>query len=457
MKRTLSSVLLASMVMSFNTVFAQETFFGSLDQDLVFNNGVLLQGVTASADGVSSIGLTGTGTLTVASAVGGGFPRLMVIGGTTITSTRAFSAEETNKTNWSGQFNSPSSTSKPGFFDIVDPGASFSSDYEAVEAFGIGLANETFTYSIGAEVVFPVSAQNNQKLYLAEENTDLTWTIDQSTFCIVSDNLCFMTLDSLNKVALIKEKFETCPVTQIANGTVGTAPNCIFTCSNGFKLNEAANGCEAVLGNEAFENQFNETTAQTDTVAAQQVFENQIAAPLKEYDFPPGHFRYRASGENFYRYLNDEGLTGDIWQDPTARNQINAETEAGKVRLVNTSYMSRNPRSAEEQLSAQTTAKSEAQMKEDNEGFMNYLITMRNYFGDNAAENNFTTLSADGETQQVAESESTTNGEASSGGEESGGTFLSSGGAMLPSTGPGIFVTIAVVGFALMMFGARRS
>jgi hypothetical protein len=445
------------MLMSFSTASAQETFFGSLDSDLVFNNGVLLQGVTSSSDGVASIELSGSGTLTVASAVGGGFPRLMVIGGTTITSTRAYSAEETNKTSWSGQFNSPSSAAKPGFFDIVDPGAGFASDYEAVDAFGLGLANETFTYSTAAEMVFPVSAQDNQKLYLAEENTDLTWTVAKDTFCLVSDNLCFMSMSSMNKIALIKEKFETCPVTNITNGTVGTAPNCIYTCTNGYALNDDANGCEAVVGMEDFENQFNETTTETNSVAQQAVFENQIAAPVKEYEFPPGHFRYRASGENFYRYLDEEGLTGEVWVDPTERNQINGESDAGKARLVNTSYLSRNPRSAEEQLSAQNSTKSAEQVKEDDESFMSYLITMRNYFGENAQENTFTTLSADSGSDSVA-ADTTTNGEAStSGGEESGGTFLSSGGAMLPSTGPGIFVTIAVVGFALMMFGARRS
>lgn len=456
MKQLLSSVLLASMVMSFSTASAQETFFGTLDNDLVFNNGVLLQGVTASSDGVGSIALEGAGTLTVASAVGGGFPRLMVVGGTTITSTRAFASDETNPTTWSGQFNSPSSAAKPGFFDIVDPGAGFSSDYEAVEAFGLGLANETFTYSTAAEMVFPVSAQDNQKLWLANENADLTWTVNKNEFCIVSDNLCFMSLGSMNKVALIKEKFETCPVTQITNGNVGTVPNCIYTCTNGYALNDDATGCEAVVGIEEFENQFNETTAETNTVAEQQVFENQIAAPVKEYEFPPGHFRYRASGESFYRYLDEEGLTGEVWVDPTERNQININTDAGKARMINTSYLSRNPRTAEEQLSAQATSKSEAEAKEDDESFMNYLITMRNYFGDNAAENNFATLSAEGGADTVA-SETTTNGEVSTASEETGETFLSSGGARLPSTGPGIFVTIAVVGFALMMFGARRS
>lgn len=456
MKRTLSSVLLATMIMSFSTASAQETFFGTLDQDLVFNNGVLLQGVTASSEGVGAFILDGTGTLTVASAVGGGFPRLMVIGGTTITSTRAFSDEETNKTTWSGQFNSPSSAAKPGFFDIVDPGATFSADYEAVEAFGIGLSNETFTYSTGAEMVFPVSAQDNQRLWLAEENADLTWTVDKTAFCIVSDNLCFMSLTSMNKIAFIKEKFDTCPVANIANGNVGTAPNCIYTCSSGFALSEDANSCEAVVSVDDFENQFNETTGVADTSAQQQVFENQIAAPIKEYEFPPGHFRYRASGDNFYRYLDEEGLTGEVWVDPTAKNQINIESDAGKARMINTSYLSRNPRTAEEQLSAQASSKSAAQAKQDDESFMSYLITMRNYFGDNAAENNFTTLSAEGGAEAVA-SETTTNGEAATASEETGETFLSSGGAMLPSTGPGIFVTIAVVGFALMMFGARRS
>jgi|GEM_PF-5910420 len=77
---------------------------------------------------------------------------------------------------------------------------------------------------------------------------------------------------------------------------------------------------------------------------------------------------------------------------------------------------------------------------------------MRNHFGENSQENNYTALSAEG--GEAAEGEAST-GEITDTNNE-GGEFLSSG-PLLPSTGPGIFVTIAVVGFALMMFGARRS
>ena len=94
---------------------------------------------------------------------------------------------------------------------------------------------------------------------------------------------------------------------------------------------------------------------------------------------------------------------------------------------------------------------------------MKYLITMRNYFGDNAQENNFTAMSAESSTApatpaeggETAEEGGASTGSPTEGGAE-GGEFLSSG-PLLPSTGPGIFITIAVVGFALMMFGARRS
>ena len=449
MKRTLSSLLVATVALGFQQVSAQETFFGSLDSDVVYNNGVLIQGVTATADGVANIKLEGTGTLTVASAAGGGFPRLMVIGGTTITSTRSFASDEINKTTWSGQFDAPTSTVKPGFFDIVDPGAGFAGDYEAVEAFGLGLANEEFTFSTKAEVVFPVSVLNGQKLWLANQNADATWTVDKTNFCIVNDNLCFIALAKINKIALIKEKFDTCPVQNVANGSVSGTPNCIVTCNNGYALNEAANGCSAVVGLEEFENQFNETTTETTTTAQQQIFENQIAAPVKEYDFPPGHFRYRASSDKFYRYLDETGLTATYDED----GRVDESSELGQARLVNTSYLSRNPRSAEEQLMASNSDKSAQEKAQDEGDFMNYLITMRNYFGGNAQNNTYTSLSAGAEDGEAVAAE----GEAGeSGGQAQGGAFLSSG-SMLPSTGPGIFVTIAIVGFALMMFGARRS
>jgi hypothetical protein len=321
----------------------------------------------------------------------------------------------------------------------------------------MGLANETFTFSPAAEVVFPVSASNGQRLWVADQGTDDTWTIDSDNFCIVSDNLCFVSLDSMNKVALIKEKFTTCPLQNIANGNVGPTPNCVYTCNSGFALNEDANSCTAVVGLEEFENQFNETTTETTTTAEQQIFENQIAVPVKEYDFPPGHFRYRASSDKFYRYLDENGLEATYDED----GGVAEGSELGTARLVNTSYLSRNPRSAEEQLMANETRKSEAQKEEDEGDFMNYLITMRNYFGNNAQENTFTTLSAGADAENGGEAsgeagESGTTGTAAGEENQEGGTFLSSG-AMLPSTGPGIFVTIAIVGFALMMFGARRS
>lgn len=447
MKRCLSSILVATMAFSYQSVLAQETFFGTLSGDVVYNGAVLLQGVTATADGVANIKLDGMGTLTVTSSVGGGFPRLMVIGGTTITSTRTFAAEETNKTTWSGQLGAPSSAVKPGFFDVVDPGVGFADDYEAVEAFGIGLANEEFGFSTPVEVVFPVSSQKGQKLWLANQNPDNTWTIDKNTFCIVDNNLCFLSFSKINKIALIKEKFQTCPVQNIANGKVGVAPNCIYSCNNGYDLNEAANGCVEVVGFEGFENQFNETTTETTTTTEQQIFENQITVPVKEYDFPPGHFRYRASGDKFYRYLNEDGLTATYDED----GGVEESSDLGTARLVNTSYLSRNPRTAEEQLMAVNSGKTVAQKAEDEGDFMSYLITMRNYFGKNSQENNFTTLSAG-----VEDNSEGASAEARAKGESQGGDFLSSG-ALLPSTGPGIFITIAIVGFALMMFGARRS
>lgn len=454
MKRPLLSLSVSALALAASTAFAQETFFGVLDDDYVFGNGVLIQGVTSAAEGEASILLEGAGSMTVSSAAGGGFPRVVIYGETTLKSTRTFSAEELNKTTWSGQFDAPSSGVKPGFFDINDPGAGFADDYEATDAFGIGLANEEFSFAPAADVVFPTGEQEGQKLYVATEGSDATWTVKTDLFCIVSQGLCALPLDAMNKIALIKEKFENCPVQNIANGTVGGTPSCIYSCNSGFQLNEEANGCEAVVSNEDFENSFEENTSETTTNQEQALFENQIVAPTKEYEFPPGHFRYRASGEKFYRYLDETGLAATYDEE----GKVDPNSELGVARLNNTSYLSRNPRTAEEQLTAQATASSAASQAADDESFMSYLISMRNYFGSGAQENYYTALSAEGGEggdSEGGEGESATEGELSGGGEE-GGEFLSSG-PTLPSTGPGIFVTIAVVGFALMMFGARRS
>ena len=77
MKRTPLYISLLSLALAAQPALAQETFFGTLDQDYVFNNGVLIQGVTTTSDGVASIDLEGSGSLTAASAAGGGFPRIV--------------------------------------------------------------------------------------------------------------------------------------------------------------------------------------------------------------------------------------------------------------------------------------------------------------------------------------------------------------------------------------------
>lgn len=455
MKRPLASLLVLSLSLAHVNVWAQESFLGPLNTDVEFNNGVLLQGITSSSEGVSSVALEGTGSLTVSSAAGGGFPRLMVVGGTTITSTRTFSSEEINKTTWSGQFDAPGSSVKPGFFDINDPGAGFADDYEATDAFSIGLANETFGFSSGAEIVFPTGQQNGQKLYVSTEKDDATWDVDKAQFCIVSDGLCTLSLTSLNKIALIKELFESCPAEQIANGTVGSTPSCNITCNSGFELNEDGNGCVEAVAVENFEEQFTETTTETG-LGDDQFFENEIVAPAKEYEFPPGHFRYRASSEKFYRALDETGLTATFDDE----GRIEKYSDLGLARHHNTTYLSRNPRTAEEQIAARnsTGEKTAAEQKSEDESFTAYLIRMRNYFGAGSQENNYTALSAEGGSDSSDEGEEGEGGAAVGGfeGEDEGGEFLSSG-PLLPSTGPGIFVTIAVVGFALMLFGARRS
>ncbi len=429
---------LACLAVAF-TAQAQETHFGDVNEDLYFPNGVLLEGTNSTTPGTANIEIGGSGTLTIGNQAGGGFPRLMIVGGTKITSVRSFAPEEINVTTWDGQFTAPGSSVKPNSDEITFSGYTPSPDVEAVAAFNWGLANEKFTFAPKAEVALPVDEQDGQKLWTAYEASD-DWQVKSiEDFCIADKGLCTLSVGDVNKIALVKENFDTCPITNISNGSVGSIPSCVITCDSGYELNSEANGCETISFGDG-ETAFDDTTTETGFTGDDNFLPTEFVAPAKEYEFPPGHFRYRASSEKFYRMLDEEGLD---------------ETDLEVVRHQNTTYLSRNPRTAAEQIAAREAREgNRGETAAEKDGFISYLIEMRNKFGDNAQENHFTALSDEG-------GESHASAPVDGAGDDDDGDYYAAGGGstggLLPSTGPGMFLGIAVVGFMLMLFGARRS
>ena len=91
--KTTNFVLGTLMVALPLTGFAVDTISGPVNDDLFFPRGVLIEGVegpddTESTSGTSSVQIEGAGTVTVADQRIGDFPRVLVSGGTKISSTR---------------------------------------------------------------------------------------------------------------------------------------------------------------------------------------------------------------------------------------------------------------------------------------------------------------------------------------------------------------------------------
>lgn len=414
---------------------AVPSFSGDLEGDEFFSNGVLLTGVDLPEDqtlasGSSTIALAGSGTLTVGNQTGGGFPRVTVLGGTTITSARNFDETVINKSWWDGQFTSPGSTRIPNQYDIEYSSlGSTRNELQVSTAYAWGLANETFSFTTPARVVFPVDEVNGQKLLVAHGDGAGNWSIDSvNDFCIAEDGLCYLELDSMNEIALVKELYEVCPQASISNGVMGNAPTCIVSCNRGYTLNSQTNNCEAPAADDFAE--FDEDGEFAEEGFQESAYQEEDPGPA--YEFPQGYFKYQGSAEQKFRKLDETGLEGE---------------ELARAKHLNTGYLSRNPRSVEEQVKKEVADTS----TQDDDNFMNYLLQMRNYFAQNGEDNsNVFSAQTAADTDGGSESELITDNT-----DEEAESFHS-GAPLLPSTGSEMFVAIAIIGFLMMLFGARR-
>ncbi len=437
----LLSVLTAAAI-SFPIVFAAvPTFSGELTGDLYYQNGVLLEGVEPPTDqnetsGESSIVLNGSGTLTVGNQIGGGFPRITVLGGTTVSSSRTWSDDAARKTWWDGQFSTPGTGRLPSQYDI---NYTTVNALEVVAAFSWGLANESFRFTTPAKAVFPVESINGQKLLIAYNEGD-DWKTSPTDFCIVEDGLCYTEITEMSEIAFVKEIYQTCPLKKVTNGSPGSIPSCIITCDTGYELNEAATAC--VAGDDFI----NEDGEGDDEIGAggddeyyDGDYDNDYAYeedPGPSYEFPPGYFRYNGTNDQRSRNLDTSELEGD-------------DLELAK--RMNRGYLSRNPRSAEEQIKKEEVVKDNT-----DDGFVSYMLQMRNIFTQGKMKEEMAANELKRIEEVVAENEAIGEGELASKGNGGESETLHSGAPLLPSTGPEVFVTIAVIGFLMMLFGARR-
>ena len=458
-QKYIASLFLASSILflSPSSTQAVEIITGEISGDEEYAGGVVLENATAADTSRASATIEGTGSLTVYSQIGGGFPRMQLIGGTTINSVRNWGSSGSNAEAWSGQLAPPATTRTPDPSSITFAAGDHSnSEIEPIATYTWGLSNETFTYSPNASLAFSVKENDGQKIWFAQPSGE-GWSIQETAYCIVQNEVCVQDMQTASTVTLVKELFTQCPRPEITNGTVGPLPICKITCDRDYLLNAAGTGCESVFGEEDTSSSTSsapaETTGSTESTESmtEESFNSSAyeedsvgfmpAMPEKEYKFVPGYFRYRDSAGSYRRYLPEESLEGDD-QDLAQHNNVG--------------FKSRNGRSAEEQFAAQEASRGAGNAKmtpQQEDSFLNYMLSMRDSFAHESPR--VETLSASaGDSSEGNEDGMLTAKEES----KSAGNLYSSGGKpmLLPAAGPEIFITIAIMGVLLMLFGTKR-
>ena len=410
-----------------------ESISGEVYDDLYFPGGVILENVKppsdlSSATGSSTVDIAGTGTVTVGTVTGNGFPQMIIYGGTTITSSRNWVNNEFTKSWWEGQLSSPSTGRDPENENISFsvPGNHSSNSSYPIETYQFGLTNETFSFSTAAKVAFPAEEIDGTKIWLAQKQSEESWTIAESDYCIVENSLCIASISSANAVSLVKENLSSCPSVNIKNGNLSGPPSCILQCNRGYEPNDDWSSCvEKTSALEDLEAELAEIEEGGEITEGEDEFRTSALKDDNAFEWRQGYFRYRDTRNQAARKLDEDSLSGE---------------ELIRAQRLNRGYYSRSSKGGVE--SQQFVATDNTDNNKDN--FLNYLLEIRNTFGENSSDNNFT-----------ASEEETSNEENQTVAVDATEKYRGSA-PKLPSTGPGVFVGLAALGLGMMVFGARR-
>ena len=420
---------LIGLVFLSSTAFAMDTFYGDLGtEDLYFVNEVLIDGVELpeeldSSIGISSVEIEGTGTLNIGDSIKGPDRlNVSVFGGTTIDVERRWDDADT-PTWFEGILPSPKIVLTPPSTDILyDDDARHSASFvKVLDAYGMGMGNESFSFSTPASFTFPAELPDGIKLWFAfkedvtpaENKDNPTWRIAEGEYCVILNGLCILELAEFNEVALVEEYFYKCPRssysdTDVINGVIGSEPECLITCDRGYELDYGEMKCVSEEGTEYIPNKTRYAPATTK-------HSWMPAVPIDETEdlvANPGYYRYTGARENqLEKELEDAGIVGK-----------------GKyrVRRTNAADSIRSTKITEEKISRNNS----------DAGLMEYMMQVRNFFGAGSSAN-------------VVRSE-----EAEINSENGEGEMYSSA-PLLPSTGPGLFLGLAALGLGCMVVGAR--
>ena len=431
-------LLLSALVLIPMSVFAVDVFVGEVDDDYYYSNSVKIEGAQLPSDinaetGSSSVALTGSGTITVGANSGGGFPRISVVGGTTITSTRDFTGKVT-KNWWDGILKPPGKIRVPSKDTIT--GYSKNHTITPVEAYKWGMENERFYYSVSVTVAVPLARETNgQVLYVAERTADGGWS-DIGQHCVVQDGLCVFELNAADAIVLYKINYDQCDVDSVENGAMGSAPGCIVSCNIGFALGcdglmchpeECRGGdCPELCGGFSVGSASNAKSTGSDVVYTGDYREFYRSAAdrfkLNPTDRIYRDMRYRGSNADEHAtLLDEEGLDGE---------------ELDQVRAINAGKLSRDIRGG----IVESNMDDLKIPREVNSEVLDYMLYVRSLFsGDN----------------DPTHSEEMRMGEELEEDVEPSDEFHAAA-PMLPSTGPSVFVIIAIIGLGLMVLGAFK-
>lgn len=281
----------------------------------------------------------------------------------------------------------------------------------------MGMNNESFSFSTPARFTFPTPIPDGTKLWMAmkddgtpSESDTALWKITEGDFCVTEKNVCSVSLAKLGEVSFVQEYFTQCPRsgdsdTKVENGSIGNPPECRVTCDKGFELDYDTMKCVS-------------TSGATSSASSSPSTPNEVVVSDGGTEgVPPGYFRFTGSREQLRRHITTEGLEGEALTQAERQNASVRKTNEGEV----------------------TEEAPAVDSKKD--GFLNYILQIRNFFGANSSPN---TVSSE---SPASEGETVTEGETQ--GEEH------SSAPLLPSTGPGIFLGLAGLGLGCMVVGRK--
>lgn len=441
--RLVASALLLNALL-FGLVFAQSSqnaVTGDVNGDEYFVGSAFFQGVTLPDNldgetGTSTYDFGGTGTVTVASKFGGGFPRLILNAGGTIESTRVHDESDVNHSWWEGDFTAPGLGSKA--YDVDGDDSVYGddiTDFIVEGAFEVGFGNETFNFSPAAVFVADVGqgVTDGSKLYVAPRQ-DGNFVLDPSTYCWVEDGYCAVELSSASSFALIREVFGSCPRrNEVFNGSISGVPSCLLTCDKGYEFEdpEVRRYCVPTEGGSTDDEFGGDEFG--DDFFGDEGFEDDFVEPAFDYAlpenfeedptiYPSGYIRPRETRAGYDREIDLDGLSSE---------------EKSRAELLNASSLKTVGSGSSNQ------AGDSLKVDPERDNFLNYILALRGT-GARASE-------AEVKTAQF-ENENENDGSSNVASDEN----LYGSAPLLPSTGSGFLWILAAAGVALMSFAAVR-